>query len=141
MFVDSLSCPTCSFQSSSSSPFINISIDIPDTMEIVNNNIDTVVVDGADPVPDAQAARFPLQDLLQQSLQPEELDCDNVWECGKCAAKVQALKAISYESPLPKRLMVQLKRFRFDPVGVFFSIYLVYVTLLCGNRFRDGGAN
>lgn len=55
-----------------------------------------------------------LVDLFQSFLEPEELDADNKWSCSKCSENVQAMKSASLESA-PRKLVVQLKRFRFDP--------------------------
>jgi ubiquitin C-terminal hydrolase len=61
-------------------------------------------------------------------LVPEVLDVDNKWECGGCSAKVQASKFQEY-SALPERLVLHLKRFRFDAVScrnVFYRILARY---------------
>lgn len=63
-----------------------------------------------------------LTDLLQQYFEPEELDSDNMWTCTECNNKVQATKSQAFES-FPNKLMIQLKRFRFDPVSVKNSRY------------------
>lgn len=57
-----------------------------------------------------------LDDIIRQSVVPEILDADNMWECSGCNTKVQASKLQKYKE-LPSRLMIHLKRFRFDPTS------------------------
>jgi hypothetical protein len=57
-----------------------------------------------------------LEDIIRNSVIPETLDADNMWECSGCKTKVQAVKSQKYKE-LPNRLMVHLKRFRFDPTS------------------------
>jgi ubiquitin C-terminal hydrolase len=115
-----LLCSSCNYSSEGSSTFINISIDIPDNFELestTNNNNNNNEPDYvADATSNLNSIFFELTDLLKTQMQPEVLDEDNKWECGKCKEKVQASKFQKYEK-LPKTLMIHLKRFRFDPVS------------------------
>jgi hypothetical protein len=90
-------CPSCSNVYSSSTANPSLSLDIPDS-------------GGED------AGGHKLADLIQSYLEPEELDSDNKWVCSKCSEKVQAMKSVSVQS-FPNKLVVQLKRFRFDPAS------------------------
>lgn len=59
--------------------------------------------------------RLHLTDLLKFHMKSEELDADNMWECSGCSLKVQALKKLEYIA-MPQRLMIHLKRFRYNTV-------------------------
>ena len=108
---DCLVCPTCTNAQSNASSCYTISVDIPDQ---TNTVADTEPKDDA--VLDNNGHTFSkLTELLQSYYEPEELDADNKWNCEKCDAKVQATKSQVMET-FPNKLMIQLKRFRFDPV-------------------------
>jgi ubiquitin C-terminal hydrolase len=51
--------------------------------------------------------------LPQTFLQPEQLDAEDSWYCGKCAAHVRADKKLDLWS-LPDTLVVHLKRFSYS---------------------------
>ena len=87
-------------------PRSNISIDIPDQLEYE----------------EAAPRVYSLAELIDAQLQPESLEDDNKWECDKCQKKVQATKALEYQT-LPKLLLLHLKRFRFDPVRINSSFF------------------
>jgi len=101
-----LECPLCGNLTESISTFIDIPVNLLESPELDNDNNIT--------------HRFPgcmtLSYLLKCFLKPETLDADNLWECNKCAKKVQAVKTLHYES-LPEVIMLHLKRFRYDPVS------------------------
>ena len=103
-YQDTLSCSVCSFKKEEPSTFLNISLDIPDNLEQTDGS-----AVGAVPV-----TTVTFDELLKKHLAAEVLDDDNMWECGGCQAKVKASKQLQY-STLPSLLVVQLKRFRFDP--------------------------
>lgn len=102
VYVDITTCPDCGYQVSSATPFLNLSVDVPDMLE--NKSLDA-----------NKDVAISLEKLLEMSMRPEILDVDNMWECGGCAKKVQAVISKEYKS-LPDRAVIQLKRFRFDPV-------------------------
>ena len=56
-----------------------------------------------------------IRPLFQKLLATETLDEDNKWFCESCKEKVIASKFSDFKS-LPPVLVVQLKRFRYDPV-------------------------
>lgn len=113
---DSLVCPTCAVAQCNSSTTYTINVDIPD-----GSNASAGLTAESEPkddtVLDNNGNSFSkLTDLLQSFFEPEELDADNKWKCEKCDAKVQATKSQVMET-FPEKLMIQLKRFRFDPVS------------------------
>eukprot|EP01037_Dinobryon_pediforme_P020999 gene20999-21751_t len=73
---------------------MNISIDMPE-----------FVVNSESPVIDS---------MLRKLLVRETLDGENKWFCEKCNEKVAAAKFITFQSLAPA-LVIQLKRFRYDP--------------------------
>lgn len=104
--IETLFCPSCSKQQDTKSTFINLSIDLPDNVESLT-----------DLTSNSQSnSSINLLELFKLHLEQEELDDDNKWHCDGCSQLVNAKKAQSYEK-LPERLVVHLKRFRFDPVS------------------------
>ena len=85
-----LSCPDCGYKRTGSSPFINISLELP-----------------------SDALSEDLPGLIAQHMKPEVLDADNKWTCSGCNASVQACKSARY-TKLPSSLFIHLKRFRYN---------------------------
>jgi ubiquitin carboxyl-terminal hydrolase 4/11 len=48
--------------------------------------------------------------MLQAFLQPEQLDVNEQWQCGRCKSRVQAAKKLDLWN-FPEVLILQLKRF------------------------------
>lgn len=109
LFVDSILCPSCSNVHSTTTDSSSLSIDIPDP-----NSASASETEGTAAATGSGGGEHKLVELLQSYFQPEELDADNKWGCSKCGEKVQAVKSVSLETA-PKKLVIQLKRFRFDP--------------------------
>ena len=86
-----LQCPECGFKRTGTSPFINISLELP--------LLPTAPED--------------LSALLAQHMKPEVLDADNKWTCSGCNVSVQACKSARYTT-LPSSLFIHLKRFRYN---------------------------
>jgi hypothetical protein len=81
-------------------------VDVPDNLE--NGN-------------PAGADTYALPDLLRDLVKTEILDDNNKWTCGSCGEQVCASKKRIFKG-LTSSLVVQLKRFRFDPVSLIHSI-------------------
>lgn len=105
MSKDVLKCPKCDHCKESCSPYLSLSLDLPDAYEkhVAEEDV-------------SKRNCTSLQNILQTYIKPEVLDEDNKWECGGCSEKVCATKAQNIER-LPSRLLVHLKRFRFDPTS------------------------
>ena len=56
-----------------------------------------------------------LQDLVDETAEPETLDGDNRWICGGCHRRVRAAKTTTLGGPPPPVLALHLKRFAFGP--------------------------
>ena len=83
---------------------MNISLDMPEktgTTMAVNNGDDCTDI----------------RPLFHKLLATETLDEDNKWFCESCKEKVIASKFSEFKS-LPPALVIQLKRFRYDPVSI-----------------------
>ena len=106
IYLDVLHCPTCGYQKSSATSFLDIPVNLLTTPEshIDLNNVT-------------------LSQLLKHHLTPESLDTDNMWECGKCNKKVPAMKSVIYDT-LPNILTIHLKRFHYDQVTIIFIIFI-----------------
>ena len=81
---------------------MNVSIDMPE-----------FAIDRESPVIDS---------MLRKLLVRETLDGENKWFCEKCNEKVAAAKFITFQSLAPA-LVIQLKRFRYDPVSFIIFIF------------------
>lgn len=119
-----MQCPLCSYQSIRSSPFINISIDIPD-MSLQDTTTVKNVLEGVTSTTNntnsssnrnLSSSLYHINELIRSHLTHEQLDDDNKWNCSHCQASVSAVKYIEYQQ-LPTILFIHLKRFRFDPVS------------------------
>lgn len=82
---------------------MNISLDMPERIGA------TLAVDIGDDCTD-------IRPLFHKLLATETLDEDNKWFCESCKDKVIASKFSEFKS-LPPALVIQLKRFRYDPVS------------------------
>lgn len=96
-------CSSCGNCSKNEAPFLNVSVDVPDSLEQSSSSVKGSGL---------------LTDLIRNQLQPEILEDDNKWLCDKCNQRVAATKSQEYLQ-LPKILTIHLKRFRFDPVRTF----------------------
>ncbi|OLY84502.1 Ubiquitin carboxyl-terminal hydrolase 2 [Smittium mucronatum] len=112
-----LICANCGYQSSSYSPFTDLSVPIPlpsrtgggvrqgatgQSPKIYNKNYSNLTVD--------------ISDCLSRFVEPEYLDKDNEWLCSNCNQKSEAKKTIMI-SKLPLVLILHIKRFSYD--GIF----------------------
>lgn len=107
----------------------SLSIDVPD-VGAVAGSVDTTTGESAasgtvsgtsTPLGSEFGSAAPstkLTELISRCFEPEELDSNNMWACDACEKKVQGLKSQQIET-YPQQLMIQLKRFRFDPVSCF----------------------
>jgi ubiquitin C-terminal hydrolase len=120
--VDNLMCPTCNKSCCNSTNNYSLSVDIPDifTQEPAAEGATVEDAAIATALDNGAIASNKLTDLLQTYFESEELDSDNMWNCPTCNVKVQASKSQQLES-FPNKLMIQLKRFRFDPVCFIFN--------------------
>ena len=98
-----MQCSNCNFEKVNEATFRSIAVDIPDVLE-------------GETAEGAAAESFSIVNLLSDVLKPETLDDQNKWECSSCGQKVCATKRHGFKS-VPDSLVVQLKRFRFDPVS------------------------
>jgi ubiquitin C-terminal hydrolase len=87
---------------------MHLSVDIPD--KIPNGKF-------VAPYEAQKIESHDVRSLIQRQLEAELLDEENKWHCSQCDDKVKALKFCQFSS-LPPILVVQLKRFRYDPVLV-----------------------
>lgn len=101
---DVLECPACNNKRECGSTFLNLSLDLPDNLESH---------EAAESISSIKKCVY-LEDILRSYVTPEILDVDNKWECSSCSQRVQATKSQIFDQ-LPARLLVHLKRFRFDP--------------------------
>jgi ubiquitin C-terminal hydrolase len=104
-----LQCPECNHQANSLSTFLTLSLDLPDVLE----NASESVTDKSNIIK--------LEDIMKAYVKPEILDDDNKWTCSGCSNKVKASKSQMIEQ-LPSRLLLHMKRFRFDPVNCVYII-------------------
>jgi ubiquitin C-terminal hydrolase len=82
---------------------MNVSLDMPEKTGT------TMAVNVGDDCTD-------IRPLFHKLLATETLDEDNKWFCESCKEKVIASKFSEFKS-LPPALVIQLKRFRYDPVS------------------------
>lgn len=104
-YSDNLKCSSCQKEVKNESPFLNLSLDVPDLGS-----------DNSGGGGGGSGVRgLTLKDLFESHFQPEILDEANKWQCSGCNELVRAEKTQEYVQ-LPQMLMIHLKRFRFDQV-------------------------
>jgi len=92
-----LTCGMCSYESVTFDPFMYLSLPFPSE----NENSEDIEVES----------------LLDQFLIPECLEGDEQWYCPKCKEHVNATKKLDLWK-LPPVLIIHLKRFKYDRLGI-----------------------
>ena len=103
MYIDTLMCPECGYRKESINPALSLSLDLTE-----NIPCDQSVVK--------------LNSMIRNFSAPEVLDESNRWNCSNCSKLVCATKSATIER-LPDRLLLHLKRFRFNQVTVEFRLF------------------